>query len=531
MRQRYQILIVVVIVLVTAIAWHRNRALPSAPARGCAVAPIHFRELQKVSAKLQASFARGNRSAIEQRNAHQLPIITRFVLRALAAHVRTRSGCADNYELTLQCPSQAGWVGRDLATIAESVRSSSFLSPASNLCESTLLSTPDLAAYPNSAGAMLQEIHGVHSLARVHATALGLTRLHRTMASKISVTPDMFGSGYLETLFGFLFESPCAGELESVCGRSPSRFDLDNLTERTDGKHAAVRAALEQLVPPRIAEWRFKIGRNNITQTRLESELTDPAHVLNLSQQYERMRKLVPLGTKLPSRDVRGVPIVNVALHIRAGKGAHALKEASFVAFVNFSLLALRAVASPDYPCTLHIHAFREYGKCCNFLERWSAQTESANRTDGVEHKLYVHLDINRLQQWDLMWQSDMVVSGFSKMSRLIGALSPNVVLLVDPDVRQMHAVRARIVNWTPCGRHFNLTNRRIWTHLANDAGKCMEPVIGLADLAEKEEVGAMIARVCIAHSVNGSSTPPPKVGELRRGSYARDIFSRKLVL
>lgn len=497
--QRLLALIVVILAsLKIASVWPRNRVWAAVPAHACVVAPVSFRELRQISAKFQDTLARKNRTAIERRTAAQLPLFTRAILRALAAYIRMRSGCSDGYRLILQCPSQADWVGLDLAIIVESVRRSSFLNRESKLCEGTLLSTPDLAIQRNSAGAMLQEIHGVRALARAHAAALGLTRMHRTMASKISVTPSMFGTGYLEILFGFLLESPCPLELKRVCGRSPSVFDIDNLTDCTDGRQpCSLKAALARLAPPRIAEWRFAVGRDNVTQKRLEAEITDPALAAHLSQQYERMRQLVPLGVKLPTHDTHGVPIVNVALHIRAGKGAHALKEASFVAFVDFVLRTLRSVASPDHPCKLHLHALREYATCCTFLKRWSDQADKGNSTDGVQHKLHVHLDINRLQQWDLMWQSDVVVSGFSKMSRLIGALSPNVVLLLDPDVRQMHAVRAHRVNWTPCGRQFDLKNRRIWTHLANDEGKCLAPVVGLADPAQEQEVSAMIARVC----------------------------------
>lgn len=427
-------------------------AIVSNAVHGCAVPAISLGRFANVlqRARLVSSNVT-NARLLEGTDEEFYPRETMRALRMLAEFVRRQSTCLPGQSPTLVCTDHEASMGIELALISEAVRRASVLRHP-RLCSWTFLSL-DRIRMRNSAGALIQVMGTAQERAEVQLAALGVPN-DAVLVSNTFVFPSTFfgGARYLHMLFGYSFVRPCVAEIEHACNMEDLARNHTTMFTKSIFVPPATTPSkeLRALRPPRI--FAARVQRSDPS---LEHDL-DALHADVFSRMYQRARRILPIVDPFAQTD-GGKPVVNVVMHVRAGSGTKNAPERAFMPVLDLLSDSITEGATAGL-CSLHVHVLHEYkdDRCCNGTLEWAsarASLQKKGHPNATRTRVFLHIAPNRFSMFHTMWRAHFLVASRSKLPRVVGQLSPEIVAFTDGEIYRPRAlIRARHIAWAPCG-------------------------------------------------------------------------------
>lgn len=424
----------------------------------CAVVPMRAEALAALAAQTLPEPAE-----VAKSGPFVPPPEARASLRAILASLRRAGGCAENATFMLSCPKHGRRVGNGLAAAMEAVRRAEVLVDRPTFCNRTFahMSTP----LKNTPGALLQQAETVHALMRGMARRLPPGEPPHLFA--LSLNAFYTGPSFLEILFGYGAAQSCADEVERFCGvdfGDSRTYSAKRLARLPPGERVAAPAGR---APP------YRLLLDTVGNRRLPREDELACHEADrLRQLYSTARRVMPLASPFLRRPGRIV----VAVHVRGGSGSKSPPEVAY-----FPVLDWLTSAAARRQRSLDVHVYHELdtgGRCCPLFAARASEGKAAQRrgaSGASSARVHVHLNPNRYTMWQAMWEADVLITGVTKFSHLIGQLSPHIAVVIDGDrARGCQSPQSRRINWSPC---------REWREagsFAHHEKKNCTPVVGL---------------------------------------------------
>lgn len=427
-----------------------------------AALPVAFRE--RVSAQLEEMPANTLRRP---------PREVEDAIGLLAGYLRKLGSCRDDATFQVACPAFASVYGTDLEAIVEALRLHSLLRTP-GFCNSTFVTLR--YSLRNSPGALLQQISSVHR------AMLGLASELKSKVQLLAYQQrTMLGPLFMPIAMSFPLARPCREEVEAFCGRS--------LASRTFTYHEWRGLADKSAVFPSLLRtphrpWHMVYDRWHKMDKPQESEIgCQGAHRVRAA--IERMRRLLPISSPVVPYGQRpvlpsGGRAIEIAVHVRGGSGTKSPPELAFMPLVD---RLQRVFAARHRRVRVHVvHEVPGNATCCRLFQERSRHDPS----------IHVHIDKSRYAYFQTMWNADILISGRSKFSHLIGQISPHIKVVYDAALLHgCHLEGTTHVRWLPCAKRLRWSRR---------PEECT-PVVGVADA----DVDDLIDRVFFASPMSAS--------------------------